>query len=85
MLPCPGHAIPPYTSACNHWGHAHLFSPNSCSDEPGDQLRHVSEIQKTPQRQSTNCTSSVPAARTHTSTTTLPMYIGGGIPPIPEN
>jgi len=41
-------------------------------------------MQKTPQRQSTKRTSSVPAARTQTSTTTLPMYIGGGIPPIPE-
>jgi len=49
----------------------------------GDQLRHVSKIEKTPQRQSTNRASSVPAARTQTPTTTLPMYIGGSIPPIP--
>ena len=49
----------------------------------GDQLHHISEIVKIPQRHVTSRTSSTPAARTQTSTTTPAIYIGGGIPPIP--
>jgi len=71
----------PYTSAGRDWSPQTLIVMNQITT--GDQLLLVSKIEKIPQRQSTNRTRSVPAARTQIPSTTLPMYIGGGIPPIP--
>ena len=58
------------------------FFLSNTPDSKGDQLRHVNQLMETAQKQLNKSTNSAPKLRVPIATTTPPLYIGGGLPPI---